>query len=101
MSNMGNREVSISKMLMCKNMAGETSKNKNYLVAYSELGLAIYAYDNNLKKNSCCVDLNDKIELQGMRKPQTFERQGKTECCFLCIKVGGVQGERTTLREGS
>lgn len=46
MPNMGSREVTISKMLMCENMVRETRKNKNYLVAHSELHLAIYAYDS-------------------------------------------------------
>lgn len=43
MSNTRNKEVTISKMLMCHDLVREVRKNKDYLVANSELGLAIYA----------------------------------------------------------
>lgn len=41
--NMRNKEVTISKMLMCHGLVRETRKNTDYLVANSELGLAIHA----------------------------------------------------------
>lgn len=41
--NTRNKEVTVSKMLMCHDLVRETGKNKDYLVANSELGLAIYA----------------------------------------------------------
>lgn len=40
------RAVTISTVLVWQNLERETWKNQNYLVANSELGLAIYAYDS-------------------------------------------------------
>lgn len=43
------REVTASKIWICQNLVTETLKNKNYLVASSEWGLAIDTHDSRRK----------------------------------------------------
>lgn len=47
---MRSREITVNKILMCHNLVRETWKNKTYLVANSELGLARYAHDSWRKR---------------------------------------------------
>lgn len=46
---MRSREVTISKIVMCQNLVTETLKSKNYLVANSELDLAVETHDSRRK----------------------------------------------------
>lgn len=48
-SEMRSREVTISKIVMCQNLVTETLKSKNYLVANSELDLAVETHDSRRK----------------------------------------------------
>lgn len=98
---MRNREGTISKMSMCQNWVRNMRKNKNDLVANSQLGLAIYAYDSRGKiKQKLLCRFKGQDRITGNEKTPTFSKTRQSRLTF-CIKASGGQGERTTLGEGS